>query len=289
MAYDEAMAKYTENPNKFVPGVGVATSPPEIPGPPADMDYLAGLRNMVDERGFAREASTNWRENMSFPLSEYIKDPNPTNVPNWLADMTARPGADIEGLIRGRLASRGTRESFGTGPIDRIYKTGVGGPDELAEGIGYERINIKPFQMPSSIRQNMSMIKRQEEQEAIERAMTSRGLREEDISIEPKKFLRLEGEELPEHDVAKSVRQSLSAENLWREAKGFDTRATTGKLWRDLWVSQPENIKDLYWSPKDYFIFSYRQYQRNPSKMKQSHPDEFRLIDKMLEAIGESK
>lgn len=206
-----------------------------------------------------------------------------TSDPNDVAGLLDRLDPQTrEAMVNARLNAKPYDPGFGGLDTLHITRPGVGTPEDIGEGLGYERQIIKPFKLPSSLNKTLSGLRSGEHTMGIEDALTKRGVTPEDLSVSPEQFLKSEGEIVKKPEIADMVQKAMIAEALWQESMVKDK---TDKIWKQLRMKQKPVIQASYRTPKDYFLLCFNQFDKRPRKLLSERPEEYKLIEKMYRAM----
>lgn len=162
-------------------------------------------------------------------------------------------------------------------PAKEIRQVPSGSPDELAEGLAYERVKQIPLLTPRTARTH-SVMKQTMQGEVDEAALAQSG-GQQLPGMTPGQTLAQQGLSAPTVDpeLAELMQLQMKAEGIWKTMGGG--RSMGAKLWEKLRsVSrQKSSIKTAY----DYFISSYVRWNQDPAKFNRAYPREANLLTQL--------
>lgn len=162
-------------------------------------------------------------------------------------------------------------------PMKQIRQVPPGSPEELAQGLAYEKIRQVPIVTPRTAR-TQGVVGRELKSQAEEQALTRAGVGPEDIraGVKPSTVLAEKGLAQPEvsTEIGEQLQAALVADQLWKDMGGG--RSMGAKVWEMYRSSsrQKSHIK----TNRDYFVSSFVRWKQDPVKFERAYPREAKLL-----------
>lgn len=171
-------------------------------------------------------------------------------------------------------------------PANWLRQVEPGSPEELAQGLAYDRLKVAPL-FDSSIQRTTQVMGKQGMMEAEGQALGGMGVEAMDVrpGVPINKFLQQKGVKLDKPPIEDIIREAVFADVLWKDMGGG--RSVAGKTWTKL--LEQSRQKTHHDSGRDYFIVSFRNWRKDPERFAQKHPREANLLERTWRTFLETE